>query len=403
MKLLSSFRSFDSISSPISGGFAKFEEKKKQQTDRKSKSFRYVFRKSPTPSPSKSPELSARHNTSLNDVTSSTPAPSSPSTPSFRPKGDAEFEQLRYEFNAFLQNFSIQIRKDVTFKVKSCEAELKKQSDEGVRIDDVTDFLQDFYTNFKKKVDFLPFYQSMSQEDKESLMNFIEKYLTISLYKELFSPISTASEDEIKDLTLQNRIRQLNWINCQHLDIILNEREKQVRDLIYGAINSIIEMDSVKAPQDKLQCITQCSNNILRALSKSKDAPASADDFLPALIYIVIKANPTRLQSNINYINRCSNANRLMSGEAGYFFTNLCCAVTFIQNNLNAESLNMPEKEFQDYVSGRAVPLGSWEMHFSESLHALQEMTNAVDELEHRSQEFLKNAEHLKQKMKHKQ
>jgi len=63
----------------------------------------------------------------------------------------------------------------------------------------------------------------------------------------------------------------------------------------------------------------------------------------------------------------------------------------------------MNEKEFDDYVSGKAVPLGSWEMHFSESLHAIQEMTNAVTEIENRSQEFLKNAENLKQKLKQRQ
>lgn len=46
--------------------------------------------------------------------------------------------------------------------------------------------------------------------------------------------------------------------------------------------------------------------------------------------------------------------------EVNHYSYFQCCAVSFIEN-LTAESLNMPEQEFQAYMSGEMTTVSAWD------------------------------------------
>ncbi|XP_076233874.1 rabaptin-5-associated exchange factor for Rab5 isoform X3 [Calliopsis andreniformis] len=274
------------------------------------------------------------------------------------------------------------------------------QNKDVKRIEELSEITQNFYQVFAKRLENSVKYAELTPEIKEKLLDYVERYTMTLLYRILFCPPFT--NDEEKDLAIQKRIRQLNWVSGKNLECRIHETSSEVRELVYNSITDLLNMDSAKAPQEKLSCVIYCCRNIFLMLQQSVGGPASADEFLPALIFIVLKANPARLKSNINFITRFCNARRLMTGEGGYYFTNLCCAVSFIEN-LTAESLNMDEKEFNAYMSGERVPANTWEsaLMICESLHLMCEDITLLDEMKANTVQIQNEALALKEEMIH--
>ncbi|XP_008177099.2 rab5 GDP/GTP exchange factor isoform X1 [Chrysemys picta bellii] len=268
-------------------------------------------------------------------------------SPSINRQVSIETDRASKEFIEFLKTY----HKSGQEIYKQCKMFLEAMHHKReLSIEEQSECAQDFYQNIGEK---LQTRSKVSPEKVEKTMDQIEKYIMTRLYKYVFCPETT--DDEKKDLVVQKRIRALHWVTPQMLCVPVNEEISEVSDMVVKAITDIIEMDSKRVPRDKLACITQCSKHIFNAIKITKNEPASADDFLPTLIYIVLKGNPPRLQSNIQYITRFCNPSRLMTGEDGYYFTNLCCAVAFIEK-LDAQSLNLSQEDFDRYMSGQTSP-----------------------------------------------
>jgi len=78
---------------------------------------------------------------------------------------------------------------------------------------------------------------------------------------------------------------------------------------------ALLSMDYVKSPQEKLESLiesTTIMTNVLK-LTSASDGAASADSILPLSIYILLKAAPTRLCSNINFITAFCNKEKMLT------------------------------------------------------------------------------------------
>ncbi|XP_075685468.1 rab5 GDP/GTP exchange factor-like [Rhinoderma darwinii] len=222
----------------------------------------------------------------------------------------------------------------------------RMQEAESLTVDRKAEEVQTFYQHL------VLYYPDHMSDERDRLLDNIEKLVMTRLYKSVFCLDS--SQDEQKDLSLQKRIKSLSWVTPRMLQLPLVEDSQEEKDGISCAVTVLKEMDSKRAPQDKLTCVSRTCNYLYKSIQSSKKEPATADDLLSCLIYSTLKANPPRLWSNLQYITRFCNPKRLMTGESGYFFTSLCCAASFIET-LEASSLGLTQNEFLRLIKGSEV------------------------------------------------
>ncbi|KAG0546728.1 hypothetical protein BDA96_01G018600 [Sorghum bicolor] len=207
--------------------------------------------------------------------------------------------------------------------------------------------VQAFFTEMESAIRDHPLWANATNQEIDHALEGLEKYVMTKLFDRTFG---TSTEDAVTDMEISEKIGLLQqFVKPHHLDIpkILHNEASWLL-----AVKELQKVNSFKAPREKLLCIMSCCqviNNLLLNISMSNDRTLSgADEFLPILIYITIKANPPQLHSNLKFVQLFRRETKLIS-EVEYYLTNLISAKMFIID-VNASSLSMEGSEFQKHM-----------------------------------------------------
>lgn len=204
--------------------------------------------------------------------------------------------------------------------------------------------LQEFLGNMEAAFRAHSLWAGSSEEELESAGEGLEKYVMTKLFTRVYASIP---EDVKADEQLHEKMALIQqFIRPENLDIKPTFQNETSWLLAQKELQKI---NMYKAPRDKLVCILNCckviSNLLVNASLASKEDHPGADEFLPVLIYVTIKANPPQLHSNLSYIQRFRRQTRLVA-ESAYFFTNMLSVESFIMN-IDAKAISMDESEYE--------------------------------------------------------
>ncbi|KAL4959466.1 guanine nucleotide exchange factor VPS9 [Aspergillus stella-maris] len=292
------------------------------------------------------------------------------STSTLPPPPEAEPDQP-FDFHRFLEQLRHRTADPVAKFLRSFLHEFGKRQwmvHEQVKI--ISDFLA-FITN---KMAVCEVWRDVSDSEFDNAKEGMEKLVMNRLYSQTFSPTipgppsipRSASrskrremerlhgpyrkgqhqEDVERDEVLAQKMRIYSWIKEEHLDI--PPVGPSGRRFLNLAQQELMKINGYRAPRDKVICILNCCKVIFGLLRNAKKSDTSADSFIPLLIYVVLQANPEHLVSNIQYILRFRNQDKL-GGEAGYYLSSLSGAIQFIET-LDRTSLTVSDEDFERNV-----------------------------------------------------
>ncbi|KAG9477891.1 hypothetical protein GDO78_013074 [Eleutherodactylus coqui] len=188
----------------------------------------------------------------------------------------------------------------------------------------VEEFLQSLYGAMAQDV----IWQNASEEQLQDAQIAIERSVMNRIFKLAFYPNQDA--DVLRDQVLYEHIQRLSKV------VTANHRALQIPEVYLreapwpSAQAEIRTISAYKTPRDKVQCILRMCSTIMNLLSLANEySVPGADDFVPVLVFVLIKANPPCLLSTVQYINNFY-ANRL-TGEESYWWMQFTAAVEFIK------------------------------------------------------------------------
>ena len=158
--------------------------------------------------------------------------------------------------------------------------------------------------------------------DFNDLLEKIEDFIFRQIYKNVFPTMKTNKDNEFSQ-----KIQTLDWVTPEMLDI----KNISINQLDY-TIRCIQKINDGKSVNDKLNSIREAHaslNNVIK-FSIGTDADAGQDEITPLFQYIIIRAKPESIYTNISFIKTFLDDSEL-SGSKGFLLTQIESAISYIE------------------------------------------------------------------------
>ena len=230
------------------------------------------------------------------------------------------------EYKQFLKNRNLKSSKYIDIdKIKEKYEKDKNEKDEKDEKEPKKEMDKENEKEMNKEI----------ENEMDKFVGKLEDHIMKKIYEYVF-PKEPLDEDR----KFYKKVRLLEWVGEEKLDI-----KKSYVSQLKPAILYIKKMDEEKSISDKIKCIEEahnCINNVIK-FSSGKNENAGADEITPIFYYIVMKAQPKRVYSNINYI-KCF-MDQSQGSSNTFLLTRYISAVEFVMN-LDYSNLRMSKEEF---------------------------------------------------------
>ncbi|CAO1631577.1 unnamed protein product [Sympodiomycopsis kandeliae] len=290
------------------------------------------------------------------EQTTSSSAASAPTTSSSKikvgkgpPPTTNPEEEKPFDFNTFLDQMKDTSARGVGEYVRSF---IRGFSKKPYRTVDQIKLIFDFLDFISERMRQCTVWSKLSEAEFENAREAMEKLVMNRLYNFTFTPAvakegrwTPQTDDLERDRVLRERIELFSWLKEEHLDVPTGDHS---RGFVEFAIQELLKINHYKAPRDKLICILNCCK-VIFGLIRHMSSEENADTFIPVLIFVVLKASPEHLISNVEYIGRFRNPDKL-SSESGYYLSSLMGATAFIETMDYSSLSNISQEEFEKNV-----------------------------------------------------
>ncbi|KII66780.1 Rab5 GDP/GTP exchange factor [Thelohanellus kitauei] len=161
--------------------------------------------------------------------------------------------------------------------------------------------------------------------------------------------VSKMLYDQKKELDFRFKLYNHRWITEEHLNIQLNLTSSPQKTIMFCNAQKILrELTNRTFPDSVVKYSVFCF--VIPVLVENcKNSVFNADDFLPVVIYIIIKTVPMDLLLNIDIITLFAVPSHVEIGENAYYFTTLMTAVKFIDQCTHS-SFGLSQEEYFDLI-----------------------------------------------------